>query len=70
MSGGIKNREILNKRFFEIFISNYLETALSMHFRNGSLPSRFSGKKEVEKRERGKNYLETAVFPLGLPACA
>ena len=52
MSGGIKNREILNKRFFEIFISNYLETALSMHFRNGSLPSRFSGKKEVEKRER------------------
>ena len=25
---------------------------LSKHFRNGSLPSRFSGKKEVEKRER------------------
>ena len=25
---------------------------LSKHFRNGSLPSRFSDKKEVEKRER------------------
>ena len=43
---------LLSLNLLSLNLSTFSADQFNPHFRNGSLPSRFSGKKEVEKRER------------------